>query len=471
MDTQIILYYSKRSATDYDRMSRKDGYLMRGSKEADIPLPLGGWKYFRLDFRGSFVPVSMVLVPGRSLAEISAATLMKQVRIPRAVLLCLFISAGLYLAVGRREKKRVSPAASGRKVYLDALRVTAAVFVVAVHVFEPVAIAIPREMMPLRLAADVLVFLFLSCNLLFVMISGALLLPQYDEPLSVFVRKRLRGVVLPFLVYTLLYVRARCYTVAAAGEWISYYFRTLISGEFSIQAPHLWQVYLLLSLYLSVIPFRYLLKKMPEIRQKQLAALILVLLALRTFCAYNGISFGISTFWGDWPGIFLLGYFLNCDWMRRYDKWLLAGGAASFAVSVWIAATRADYKSLICNQSILMTLMTSAMFVAALRADRFLAPAGRFLSSCSRYSYPVLLVHWFVLYSYVYIGFITSRKVLVQIILSYVICLAGSLLAATLIDRFVVRVLDRAAGTVVNCVKKQVITASVQNGSGRSEQK
>lgn len=64
----------------------------------------------------------------------------------------------------------------GRQVYIDDLRVIATVFVIGVHTVSLAATMTEYGSIPFRVLT-IFNFIFLSCNLLFVMLSGALLLP------------------------------------------------------------------------------------------------------------------------------------------------------------------------------------------------------------------------------------------------------------------------------------------------------
>jgi len=283
-----------------------------------------------------------------------------------------------------------------------------------------------------------------ASTLLFIFISGILLLPYREESISVFLRKRVLNVVLPLLVYACFYIRLVCISHASAEAWITYYFKKLIGGSIP-EAPHLWLVYILIALYLVVIPFRYLFKNMPEWAEKQLTLLILFLLCVNTASSYWGQPMGIQCFLSDWPGIFMLGYLFTRNWMRKYDLPLVAGGAVSFCVSLWIANSRADYKQIVCNQSILMTLMSLAVLVIVFHMEPWLKTFRRILSVCSQYSYSVLLIHWYVLSTFIYNGWMPSApSVAVQIILPFFVCLTLSFLCAVLVDHLIVSVLECA---------------------------
>lgn len=73
----------------------------------------------------------------------------------------------------------------GRQVYIDDLRVIATVFVIGVHTVSLAATMTEYGSIPFRVLT-IFNFIFLSCNLLFVMLSGALLLPVKNESIGIF---------------------------------------------------------------------------------------------------------------------------------------------------------------------------------------------------------------------------------------------------------------------------------------------
>lgn len=447
-DTIVLLYFVKNADDPFDRYCRTERYMMKGTREADFTVLPGAWRSFRLEIRGNFVPEEITLVPAAEAGALSAKRVLGQWNMIWTAVLCCFFSAGMYLWFGCRNiPARSSSQEKKRMVWLDMVRNLAALLVIMVHVVEPLTLVLQPGSKMMLLAQGISIG-SLTCNLLFVLISGALLLPYREEPVGAFVRKRMVGVVMPLIVYAFFYIRLACISQASAGTWAGYYLRTLVSGSI-IEAPHLWLVYELIALYLAVIPFRYLLRNLPERLEKALALLILVLLGLRTASGYFYQPVGIASFFGDWPGIFLLGYLLTKTWMRRYDGLLIAGGAASFAVSLWLAGCRADYKALVCNQSILMMFMSMAVFVAVLRMDRLLQPFWKILSVCSGYSYSVLLIHWYVLYHFIYSGWMSSQLPgTAQVILSVLVCLGVSLAVSFVTDHLVTNVLSHALSRV-----------------------
>lgn len=437
-DTVVVLYYQEDPAAHFDRFSRKERYMMEGTREAALTVPAGDFHSFRLEIRGDFVPEEVRVVPAVEARAVTAGMVLGQVKWLRACMMAVFLAGGLWLWSG--EKKKTGQVQS-RRVWLDLIRCLAAFLVIVVHVTEPAVLILPQGTR-LHLAARAISLGALTCNLLFVLISGALLLPWRQETVGVFVRKRLMGVVLPLAVYAWFYVAGMCITRTGAGNWVWYYLR-MVTGGTLVEAPHLWLVYVLAGLYLLVIPFRYMLRDLPERLEKLLFVLILVLLGVRTASFWSGQMVGVSCFLGDWPGIFLLGYLLTRDWMRRYDRLLAAGGAVAFGVAFWMQGARADYKQIVCNQSVLMTFMSMAVFVTGLRMEPWLAPLGRLLAFGSRYSYSVLLVHWFVLGNFIYSGWMSSRMPgAVQLTVPVFVCLVLSLGTGAVTDHMVVKVLE-----------------------------
>ena len=89
-----------------------------------------------------------------------------------------------------------------RKVYMDVLRVVATVFVICVHTVALAKTTAAPGTLLFRVL-EVFNYTFLSCNLFFVMISGALLLPVKGERCRDFFARRFIRVFIPLVVYYL----------------------------------------------------------------------------------------------------------------------------------------------------------------------------------------------------------------------------------------------------------------------------
>lgn len=97
-------------------------------------------------------------------------------------------------------------------------------------------------------------YLFLCCNLLFIMISGALLLPVKDESAGQFYRKRFLKVLVPMVIYYILYVCAKeGFVWLRPDHWGAMLKRILLGAP--EEAPHFWLIYVIIWLYVLITVF------------------------------------------------------------------------------------------------------------------------------------------------------------------------------------------------------------------------
>ncbi len=477
-DISVECYYSPEGDEAMERFRRSEVYLIKGSDEAALSLPPGGWKNIHLVIHGDFVLESLKAAMAVPVSEWTPGLVMGRIRLWRLAVLWLSVWAGLQFLAGIFARRAGTAAAGAeqagrapvprtvqagnasahpaaqagpRIVYMDAVRTLAVFLVIAVHVVEPVMLLFPMGTKERTLTTGAYLA-SMTCNPIFVMISGALLLPYRDESLSAFLKKRLWKILLPLLVYAVFYVRLLCVSRVSFLSWVVNYLNMAVSNHI-VKGPHLWMVYMLLGLYLLVVPVRYMLRAIPEQLEKYLAALILIFLAIRTLAYYRLSMFGISLFLDDWPGIFLLGYLITRPWMRKYDLPLVLAGAAVFPAAVWIGVTRYDFRDIVCNQSIFMVLMACAVLVVCLRGERFLKPFARIFAMGSRYSYSILLIHWLLLSNVIYHGIFNSGMPrLVQVAGPIVLCFVLSLLCSMVVDHTLVAaaegIAERAACAV-----------------------
>lgn len=466
-DTILTLYYSDGA---FDRFHRAEEYLMHGTRTALVRVPAGSYDRLRLDIRTEFRLASVEAVPREPLTAAGAARKLTGGGGLLKLLLVLFILwAGLLpkvkaLAVkARKGKDRITGmetapggpetpgiaagnAPGGRTVWLDALRALAAVMVVALHVAEPEALALPHDMKRYLILQALCVFC-INCNLLFVLISGALLLPWREESFPAFLKKRVWKVVLPLLVYACFYVFGMC--ASADGPWFLFrgYVRQ-VSSDTVFMGPHLRLMYVIISLYLIAWFLRFLLKSMTEREEKILAASILVLRILATLALEHRVPVGVMFYLADWPGLFLMGYLLTRDWMRKYDPAVWAAGIGAFAYSVYLVTVRDDFMNVVANTSSLMLFMSGALFTFFLRAEKFLAaperrPLAGLFAALSRQSYSILLIHFFVLHAVLRRGIMREGlPMAAELPLMFLLCLGISWLMAFVVDNTVIAAID-----------------------------
>ncbi len=460
-DSILTLYYSDGA---FDRFHRAEEYLMGGSESALVRVPAGSWDRLRLDIRTEFRLESMEAVPREPLTAAGAGgSLLTGCGMLKLLLVLFVLWAGILLKLkgffaGRSAEKKsaadAGPAGENtekkspekRAVWLDAVRAVAAVMVVALHVAEPEALALPHDMKRYLILQALCVFC-INCNLLFVLISGALLLPWREESFPDFLKKRLWKVVLPLLVYACFYVFGMC--ASADGPWFLFrgYVRQ-VSPDTVFMGPHLRLMYVIISLYLIAWFLRFLLMGMTEREEKILAGGIVVLRILATLALEHRVPVGVMFYLADWPGLFLMGYFLTRDWMRKYDPAIMAAGLGAFAYSVYLVTVRDDFMNVVANTSSLMLFMSGAVFAGFLRAEPFLSAPSRkpfagILAALSRQSYSILLIHFFVLHAVLRRGLMREGLPMqAELPLMFLLCLGISWLIAFVVDNTVIAAVD-----------------------------
>lgn len=147
--------------------------------------------------------------------------------------------------------------ANTRSVWVDDLRVVATIAVIVVHVATP---AVFTKYNPHSVTntewwiGNIYDSVSRFCVPVFVMLTGALLLPQ-KITLRNFFKKRLNRILLPFLFWSLVYIAFNLalkvrdegfdQTLHNIGPW-------LLLQATQGAAPHLWYIYMIIGLYLFI---------------------------------------------------------------------------------------------------------------------------------------------------------------------------------------------------------------------------
>lgn len=334
----------------------------------------------------------------------------------------------------------------GRIVYMDYLRVLASFLVILVHVLEPAYAQLPPHTFSRNVMAAA-AGLGLSCNLLFMMLSGALLLGGREESVLQFYSRRFVRVLIPCFAYYLLYFfYVEGIFALSPGNWGSL-IQSFLSND-SGQTPHFWLVYIILMFYVAAPFFRIMLRHMTEPMLEALAAVIFILHFICTYGPLVHIQFAASSFLASWDSIFLLGYYCTTrSAMKHYRLFMTAGLLSGLAIAGSIMAPE-SLGPLVYNNAPPQMLFTCAVFLFFRKhGDRLFARIPTLLSAIGRYSFSILLIHWLVLHRIVgdvfginSLSFGIAGGILVSFLLTLVISLALSFLY----DNTVVLCMDRA---------------------------
>ena len=245
-------------------------------------------------------------------------------------------------------------------VWLDVVRFIAMFTVVCCHCTDPFNFypGTAPNIGEIKLWGAIYGSVLRPCVPLFVMITGALLLPVRGDA-SIFYKKRIPRVFYPFLIWSVLYNLFPWITgllglnpqiildfFPYAGEEVmqqsfsvSLEYILMIPFNFSILAVHMWYIYLLIGLYLYLPVFSAWVEKASE-RAKLMFLLAWGVTLLLPYyyqfvsnylwgtCSWN--SFGMLYAFAGFNGYLLLGHYLkNLEWSLKKT---LAIGIPMFAV-------------------------------------------------------------------------------------------------------------------------------------------
>lgn len=133
-----------------------------------------------------------------------------------------------------------------RLLWADLLKIGSILAVITIHSAAPLLVRYDTAGPRFWWAANIYNSLSRWCIPVFFMISGAFLIPKANNSLSMFFKRRLQRILLPFLLWSFLYFLWRIYI---NGEELQFgeFFPLLIQGPIYY---HLWFFYVLIILYL-----------------------------------------------------------------------------------------------------------------------------------------------------------------------------------------------------------------------------
>ena len=339
-----------------------------------------------------------------------------------------------------------------RKVYIDYLRFIATLFVICGHTVSLAESFVEQGSVAYRVL-ELVFFLFPSCNLLFVMISGALLLPVQNERVGSFFGRRFVKVLIPMLVYYFLYACAKYGLACLLPKNLPFMFQRLLVGA-ADEVPHFWLVYVILGLYVLTPFLRWIVAHIPDSVLFGVILLVFFVHALDTYLPLVGMESHLSVIVDSFAGVFLLGYFLSAPHAeyaksRRTENVFMACGAVSWVISCLIILTRDDYGAYVYYNAPTMLFIASALFLGTKRITGSCTKTPYAIHLVGKYSYSILLIHWGVLHYVVkqqlgidVLGGGIVGGCLLTIALTLVLSLAGAIVIDNTLIRMIRKLLD-----------------------------
>lgn len=351
-----------------------------------------------------------------------------------------------------------------RIAYLDFLRVLAVFMAVAIH-----AILASYDGMSGTFIGREILFplsvMFTSCNVLFVLLSGALLLDGREEPLWSFYRKKFLKILIPCLLYFLFYCfYAYGLTALYPGNWKNLLVEFI--GNSSGLTPHFWLIHVILTVYLSAPFLKVMAKAMSESMLRSMAFAILAVNAAFVFGGWLGITFTAAPLLVSWEAVFLLGYFFKSGASDRYCRLFYAGALISAAFIVLVLHAVPNYTPLVYNNVPPILLISGYIFLFfKRRGGSWFSKVPAAAAMLAKHSFSILMIHWFILYEVVgrilginAITLGTGAGLIPGLVLCVALTVGVSAVFAVIFDNTVVAAAEEAvaaAGRMLRILKKR----------------
>lgn len=479
----VQVFYARAGESFSERHS-VNTVLSPWAERVLIPLPLGVYEQLRFDVDGAFELYEVNVCTEKMIERpyISDTTINNCLWYFPAVLIGFPL---IFWAHGVRRKKGdniffgVKPS-KNRALHWDYMRILASVLVILAHACSPMVTQLEETGGAdwKRLVLVCGLSLGLTCNLLYVMLSGALLLrssgaAKNTENVASFYIRRASKVIIPLVAYYLLLLSLNDEVSFLPPKNIGTALKRIVTGA-PDAAPHLWLIYTIVSLYLVTPFFRVMVAHLSDKMLVSLAVAIIVINALTTYLPVFGMTFGATTFLAGWEGVFLLGFimtkqsgFINAD--KRGGLFMLAGVIA-FAAAVIVVYEDSAQMNYVYNNAPTMILMACGIFALfiknkekfALKSNsRVHAALGLLVRMCSKYSYSIILIHWYVLFVVVQgrlqitaLRFGCIGGIAATVGLTFIICLAMAIVFDNTVVIVCNVIFDKASEKIMHSIKK-----------------
>ncbi|MDE7203021.1 MAG: acyltransferase [Lachnospiraceae bacterium] len=389
--------------------------LEAGQQSLLIPIPVGQYQKFRFDIDGDFKLVGI-----RSCAEVMAAqAYVSQKTVDTCIWSFPAIIIGFSLIFwAHRVRMRqggftvksyaknvfLGEAPSpDREIYFDYLRVLAVILVILAHSCSPMVDLADTWWKRLVLVCGL--SLGLCCNLLYVMLSGTLLLSSRKngaESVAAFYIKRASKVIIPLIAYylLLLYLNGEVHFLPPRN--IGNSFKRIMTGAPDV-GPHLWLIYTIVALYFVTPFFRVMVQHMSDRLLFAMAIVILALNMLTTYLPLFSMAFGATTFLAGWEGVFLLGYIItrqnNLAGASRRNRIMMIAAIVSYIVMVTVVCADSAQMNYVYGSTPTMVITSCGIFALFVNYKyKFRGKSNVLVRLCSKYSYSIILIHWYALF-------------------------------------------------------------------------
>ena len=440
----VKLYYTQEGSDALSERNTIEIVINKGMDTGYIKLPAMSINIIRLDIDAECIIESISLSEGK----IAKRALYDNAYALIFIIKFFIIFIVLYFAF-LYHKERVSKGSkvikgifindasslSEHRYELDYIRTLAAILVIMMHsVIESFA---PQVSIgePGYLTLKMFLALSLVCNVLFIMLSGSLLLKPKDETIGQFYKKRLGKVLIPTISYYLLYM-LQGYPSEVFKDGLGNGLKEIGLGLLTSRPKymlHMWFIYAILGLYILAPFLRILIR---HINEGQLLGLIITGFICDIFAStlpYFKLSFGIETPLSSWMGVFLLGYYITTDHAKKHYRLFMCLGVIGLIVTCLSVYYHPEYLYYESNWAPMMWLEGAAVFAFFSYFKKFFGKKNFIVLTIAKYNFSIMLVHvlllmkfilptgWRLQAQYGHLSIFIVMMILVCFILSYVV--------------------------------------------------
>ncbi len=298
------------------------------------------------------------------------------------------------------------PAVRSSLIWIDAIRFIASFGIVFIHVAADVIAQydkVPRLDWWLTHFFDSLVR---GCVCLFIMVSGALLLMPSEQSIGDFFKKRLNRILIPFLVWSVLYLVWKKYFLHADFSWGEGLTR-IAKNQVHF---HLWFFYALIGIYLVTPILRVFVRYAKPAHILYFIGLWFVFASLWPFAQdFSKIFFGMKPEFylpvgmaQGMIGYFVLGYYLRAIAPEKIGKYAPWGALITLGICIagtYAVCLKTGYYHVLFyeNTAPNVAIYAAALFIMAKKTapqmENWSPRAKSILGELSKASFGVYLMH------------------------------------------------------------------------------
>lgn len=456
----VYVFYAEEEPV-YSERNSVHTEIAPGDTDCYIKLPLKSYANIRIDMDGSFGIDSISSYDGamgRTPVWTGETTRAAGLALPVIVLFYFLLFYAHNSLRGDRtlgaytKSILIGEPGGARDIPMDYLRVFAGVMIIAYHAVSN-ELTSTQEGSFWRLLFIMILTVGACGNVIFVMLSGRFLLSGRDrgERVLDFYLRRVSKIVMPFLTYYILILFLGQKISFSSPEGWGAGLKNILTGAPDV-APHFWIIYAILALYLAAPFLKVCVQNLSDSMLLSLTGVILAMNILSTYLPLAGISFGISTFLAGWEGVFILGYIMRKDAFAKHDRKIIIVACLVYVVSVGIMFRRYDMMNYIYACVPTTILMTCGIFAFVRRHGKWFGRDCALLRMCSKYSFSILMIHWYTLFA------ITEGRLHLSVMRGRIIGgLAATVVVAYLVSLVYALVIDNTLVVIVRVLFDKLV--------------